>query len=144
MTLCIHQPELCPHDFEQVSSVFVRIRVDDSGEPRASHKFWVEVKLTDENDPPINLQLDDNLVKENSPTGTLIGSFSVQDQDLYQTHTYKILNEDPLLPQGTLFTIEDGDLRLARSPDFEQEEFVLISVQATDNGTIPKTVGILS
>lgn len=138
--MCILEPDLCPHDFEQLSSLFVRIRVDDSGVPSCSTKFWLEVKLLDENDPPVHMSLDENTVPENSPIGSLIGSFAVQDQDLYQTASYELISEDPIAPSGTLFYIEDNNLRLARVPDFEQEQFILIRMRATDNGTIPKNV----
>lgn len=138
--MCITQPDLCPHDYEQISSLFVRIQVSDSGEPPAHARYWLEVKLLDENDPPENLQLDQNSIDEHSPIGTLVGSFSVQDQDLYQTETYEILEESPLSSDGSLFTIEDNNLRLARVPDYEQEQFVLITVKATDSGTPAKSV----
>lgn len=138
--MCISQPELCPHDYEQKNSLVVRILVEDNGEPKASQKFWIQINITDENDPPVNLQLDRNIVKENSPPGTLVGTFSVQDQDLYQTITFTIVNENSLAENGSYFVIEDNDLRLVRSPDYEQEPFVLITVQAIDNGLPPKIV----
>jgi hypothetical protein len=131
--MCISQPDLCPHDYEQISSLYVRISVQDNDEPRISQKFWIKIKITDENDSPINLQLNGNFIKENSPIGTLIGEFSVQDQDLYQIQTFFLLNEN-------IFLIENNFLRLARSLDYEQESFVFISVQVIDNGTIPKNV----
>lgn len=138
--MCITQPDLCPHDYEQISSLFVRIQVSDSGKPSAHGRFWLEIKLIDENDPPENLQLDQNMINEHSPIGTLIGSFSVQDQDLSQIQTYQILEEDPMSSEGSLFFIEDNNLRLARVPDYEQVQFILISVQATDSGEPPKSV----
>ena len=141
--MCTLQPDLCPHDFEQIGSLFVRIRVDDSGIPPASSKFWLEVKLLDENDPPVHMTLDENTVSENSPISTLIGSFDVQDEDLYQTATYQLISEAPLTANGPHFYIEDNNLRLARSPDFEQGQFILVRIQATDNGTIPKSVSLL-
>jgi hypothetical protein len=140
--MCILEPDLCPHDFEQLSSLFVRIRVDDSGTPVGSAKFWVEVTLLDENDPPVHMSLDENTIMENSPIGSLIGSFAVHDQDLYQTATYELISEDPITASGTLFYIEDNNLRLARLPDFEQDQFVLIRMRATDNGTIPRNVSV--
>lgn len=79
-------------------------------------------------------------MKENSPIGHLIGSFLVQDQDFYQTHTFTLLQEAPLSLKGNAFFIEDNQLHLARALDFEQEEFILITVQAIDNGTIPRNV----
>jgi hypothetical protein len=138
--MCISQPDLCPHDYEQIDALLVRVRVDDNGQPSASQEFWIEILITDENDPPVNLQLNENTIKENSPIGTLIGSFSVQDEDLYQIQTFTITNENGSFMDETLFFIEENLLRLARSPDYEQEQFVVVSVQATDNGTFPKSV----
>lgn len=140
MGKCLSQPDLCPHDFEHKSSLYIRIQVEDQGQPRASQKFWIQIRITDENDPPVNLQLNTNLVKENSPIGYLISSFTVQDQDFYQTHSFHLLQETPISPDGNFLLIEDNQLRLARTPDYEQEQFLLITVQARDNGTIPKNV----
>lgn len=138
--MCISQPILCPHDYEQITTLYIRILVQDNGQPCASQKFWIKIKITNENDPPIDLKLDENIIKENSPIGTLIGSFSIKDQDLYQIHQFIILNQNPLLNNLNLFYIEDNDLRLANIPDYEQQQSILITVQAIDNGTIPKSV----
>lgn len=140
---CIAEPILCPHDYEQITSLLLRILVEDDSQPPASQKFWIQVQITDENDPPVNLILDENTVKENSPSGKLVGSFSVDDQDLYQTHTYELINEESFTEYGRLFTIEDNNLRLLRSPDYELEQFILITVQVTDNGVPMRSVSNL-
>lgn len=142
--VCLLQPELCPHDYEQINSLYLRIGVEDEGEPPASSKFWIQVHLLDENDPPIDLELDQNTVAEKSPIGTLIGELSVRDQDRGQVHTYEIIDEDPKSPLGNLFMIDGNNLRLARVPDFEQGQFVVVNIRATDNGTIPKSVSSVS
>lgn len=138
--MCIEQPNLCSHDYEQISSVLVRIYVQDNGIPNERQKFWLQIPLTDENDPPVDLQLNQNTVKENSPSGTLIGTFSVKDQDLYQTHTFTLLHQNSLTGNEGIFAIEDNDLRLIQSPNYEKDQTYLITVQATDNGTIPLSV----
>ncbi|UJR34161.1 hypothetical protein I4U23_021569 [Adineta vaga] len=138
--MCIDQPDLCPHDYEQISSVLIRIHVEDNGIPREGQKFWIQIPITDENDPPIDLQLNQNTVRENSPNGTLIGTFSVKDQDLYQAHTFILLFQSSLIHNEEVFTIEDNSLRLIKSPDYEKEQSYLITVQAIDNGTIPLSV----
>lgn len=112
----------------------------DNGSPPASQRFWMRLKITDENDPPINLQLNRNSVVENSPIGTIIGSFSVQDQDPYQTHTFHLLAEEHSSTNESLFYIEFNNLHLARIPNYEQEKFVLITVQAVDSGLPPQNV----
>lgn len=116
------------------------MQVEDNGEPRALQKFWIQIPITDENDPPGNFQLESNLVEENSPIGQLVGSFLVQDQDFYQTHTFVLLQETPLSSEGNAFFIDDNQLHLARVLNYEQDEFILITVQTIDNGTIPKNV----
>ncbi|CAF3966087.1 unnamed protein product, partial [Adineta steineri] len=138
--MCISQPDLCPHDYEQITSLLIRINIKDNGQPSVSQKFWIQIRITDENDPPVNLQLNQNFIRENSPIGTLIGSFSAEDQDLYQTHTYTLVNQSPLLNNGFLFVIEDNNLRLLQSPDYELDSFYIITVQCTDNGTPPASI----
>ncbi|CAF0726212.1 unnamed protein product [Adineta steineri] len=138
--MCISQPDLCPHDYEQITSLLIRINIKDNGQPSVSQKFWIQIRITDENDPPVNLQLNQNFIRENSPIGALIGSFSVEDQDLYQTHTYTLVNQSPLLNNGYLFVIEDNNLRLLQSPDYELDSFYIITVQCTDNGTPPASI----
>ncbi|CAF0955062.1 unnamed protein product [Didymodactylos carnosus] len=132
---CIIEPERCPHDFEQIQSLRLRVMVEDYGLPRAYNKFWIEVIIIDENDPPVNLRLDDNIVAENSPIGTLIGSFSAQDQDIYQILNYTLLDD----PSG-LFYMDGNTLRLGKLPDYEKYHRVTITVEAKDNGTEPKNI----
>ncbi|CAF1591017.1 unnamed protein product, partial [Adineta ricciae] len=137
---CISQPDTCPHDYEQISSVLIRVLVEDNGTPRASQRFWIQVMVTDENDPPVDLQLNQNTVKENSPIGTLIGTFSVEDQDLYQNHSFMLVHQSSSFKNQSIFEIENNELRLLQSPDYEQDQFHLITVRATDNATSPLSV----
>lgn len=131
------EPNLCPHDYEQTDSLYIHVRVTDNGSPPISQKFWIKLEITDENDPPVGLRLERNSVAENSPIGTIVGSLSVRDQDVYQTHTFNLLSNES---SRDLVYIELNNLHLARVPNYELEKFVLINVQAIDNGTQPKNV----
>jgi len=82
------------------------------------------------NRPPVNLRLEGQRIKENSPVGTLIGSLVTVDHDQGDWFTYGIV--DP--KSQKYFTIVDNQLQVADqlSLDFETEATHVITVRSTD------------
>ncbi len=52
----------------------VRVNVTDTGTPPRSRVFTLSVRVRDVNDPPTDLQICSNLLSENAPPGTVIGT----------------------------------------------------------------------
>lgn len=70
----------------------VTIRVDDGNGGTYDEAFVITV--TDVNDTPSDISLDNSDIMENSPPGELVGTFSTTDEDLPgDTFTYTIQND---------------------------------------------------
>ena len=89
----------------------------------------VRVNINPVNDVPTGISLSKNIVKENSPAGTIIGSLNVEDPDSDDKYKFGIArdNRDDFAVQGL-------NLVSKRSFDFEAEQNFSVSVQVTDSG----------
>jgi hypothetical protein len=70
--------------------VDVEIKVTDADANTYSKLFTITI--TDANDGPTEAVLSNNVVDENVPLGTIIGSFTTTDEDVNDTHTYELQN----------------------------------------------------
>ncbi|KAI8744489.1 protocadherin Fat 4, partial [Biomphalaria glabrata] len=118
----------CSLDFESQSSLSVTIRVTDSGTPSLSLISSQTIAVTDVNDPPSNIQISTSQIKENKPSGAIIGTLSAFDQDK-NSLTYLILNNTEV------FSIDErNNLIQLKSLDYEAQSVYFVNVQVTDNG----------
>jgi Ca2+-binding RTX toxin-like protein len=81
------------------------------------------------NQAPTDIQLDRTVVDENSVKGTVIGTFSVTDPNMGDTHSYQLLND-----AGGIFALDDGRLIVQGALDFEQAPSHAITLRVTDGG----------
>lgn len=82
--------------------------------------------------------LADNKVEELASTGTKVGTLTVDDEDVGQTHTFSLLED----AEG-MFKIESAKSVVKATDDrLNNKKTYKIVVQATENGMDPKTVGI--
>lgn len=63
----------CKLDYEQDRSLTVTVLTLDSGSPRQQRTDVFTIQLLDVNDPPTNIRLDLDVIKENQPVGTVVG-----------------------------------------------------------------------
>jgi|GEM_PF-6140649 len=81
-------------DFEKKSIYTIRIQTDDGKGGIYQKVFLINIINVDEgdnNNAPIDIILDNNSIDENQPIGTLIGTFSTNDPDQEDTHTYTLV-----------------------------------------------------
>lgn len=83
------------------------------------------------NHNPTGITLVGSTVAENSATGTLVGGFLTADQDLYDGHTYTLLND-----AGGRFKLVGNHLVVASGAllDYETATSHAITVRTTDSG----------
>jgi hypothetical protein len=108
----------------------------------------IEVSVQNLNEPPTNILLSKDTVKENQPVGTQVGSFSTVDPDVIPnsdptqqvavTDSFKLV-EGEGSKDNTKFVIEGNILRTATSLDFETQAVHSIRVMATDSGGLSYT-----
>src|SRR5262249_53029166 len=115
-------------DFGAKSSSATRVRSTDAGGQSVEKAFTVTV--TDVNDAPTDLALDNSSIPENQPPGTLVGTLRSTDQDAADGHTYSFAGG----ADDGFFRIVGGQLRTAASFDFEARSSYSVRVRSTDAG----------
>src|SRR5262249_41338489 len=79
------------------------------------------------NYPPTSITLSPDTIRENAPSGTVVGSFVVRDPNAGDTHRLEI---DPA--DTGLFELKTNTLIVKTPLDFEQAAVVTLSVRAID------------
>ena len=139
-------------DFENTSSYNITLTATDDGMPPLDTIVSLTVDVIDTNDHPQSIRFASNGVPENSPIGTVAGSFSVYDEDKLQDHLCLIARVVDTMSTSVfldcssysiykcfcldLFTIVNNQLVVAVSEglDFEQSPSHTMIVRCTDNG----------
>ena len=116
-------------NFEDINEFSFLIRATDSGGLTTENTFFVEV--IDANDNPENLILSNNTISENLPVGSLIGTFSVEDEDVENLHTYSLANAS----LADFFVVENNNLFSNKIFNFETDLPETVIIIANDNGT---------
>jgi len=80
---------------------------------------------------PTDLKLSSTTIEENSPDGTVVGTFSTTDPDGDTEFTYQLV-PGPGDADNFAFTIKGDQLLLEDSPDYEEQSSYSILVQTTD------------
>lgn len=129
-------------DYEEQSEYSICLRVTDSGSPVHSLDQSFTIQVVDTNDAPESIQLSGSSLTENQPVGALVGSFTTNDPDAGQTHTYSLVNPGSGCDGSgnSAFNIVGSELRLAQVPDFEAQSSYSICVRSTDNGSPAQSV----
>ncbi|ARN56914.1 cadherin domain-containing protein [Sedimentisphaera salicampi] len=123
-------------NYEEKSSYTVKVECTDSGSPAKSVTEEFEITIEDVNDKPVNLAIDNSSIDENEPAGTLVGDFTVDDEDASQTHSYSFVSG---LDESS-FTIEGSSLKTAESFNYEEKSSYTVKVECTDSGSPAKSV----
>ena len=120
-------------DFEAKSTYSIRIRLTDSN--GGIHEKSLLITVSNINEAPTNLAVSANEIDENKASGTVIGTLSATDPDSGDTFTYSLVIGEGDTDNAS-FTIVNGQLRAARSFDFENKFSYSIRVRVTDAGSL--------
>ncbi len=129
-------------DFETQNEYRVRLKATDVGGLTFEGVFIITVN--DINDAPTTIALLGTKVDENSGQDVLIGSFSTQDQDENDVHTFSLIEGDGG-DSNNLFAINDnGDLITKSSFNFESSAShgIRVIVQDSDGASFKKVFTI--
>ncbi|MBC6426777.1 MAG: cadherin domain-containing protein [Ekhidna sp.] len=118
-------------DFETQSSYDIRVQTTDAGGNSYSESFTVTV--TNVNEAPTDIELDNKSINENVAANTVVGTFTTTDPDTGDTFTYE-LADGTGDADNTAFTIVGNQLQINSSPDYETKSRYDIRVQTTDAG----------
>ncbi|MEW6237020.1 MAG: cadherin repeat domain-containing protein [Candidatus Omnitrophota bacterium] len=131
-------------NYEIYPSLLVTVLVQDSKGLVLAKTF--EIKIKDVNERPTNIVMnpaDPLVVDENALIGTILGWFSMIDEDLDKSSYYTFTA--PYYNANGLFALEGNALKAAQVLDYESlPHSLLVSIQAADSGglTLGKTFEI--
>jgi len=119
-------------DFEAATAYSIRVRSTDSGGMWTENVFTINVTPVNEF-APTAINLDNLSIKENYPPGSFIGTLSVADLDLGDSHTYSLTAGSGDTNNG-LFEIVNNQLVAVDSLDYELDPSLEIRLKVTDSG----------
>ena len=122
---------LAVFDYDVKRDYSVRIRTTDLG--GLSVERAVAVHVSNINDPPTNIALSNPSVAENSPLGTMVGSFTTTDADDTDTFTYSLVPGTGDA-DNTLFTVSGSQLLTNNVFNFEARSVFSVRVRSRDSG----------
>jgi VCBS repeat-containing protein len=120
-----------PLDADQQNSYTVRIRSTDAGGLFTEQVFVITVTST--NEAPTAITLSNNVIAENEPAGTAVGSFTTTDPDAGDTHTYTLVAGGGDT-DNAMFAISGNTLVTTGPLNFEQQSSYTVRVRSTDSG----------
>ena len=114
-------------DYEVRNTYSVRLRAFD-GVNDTTQVFSISV--SDLNDLPDSIRLSENRIETGQPSGSTIGQLITYDQDVNDSHTYRIIEG------GQLFFLNGPDLRILNSLQFDfsnpYNNFYSVTIESTD------------
>jgi hypothetical protein len=116
-------------DYETKSEYYIRVASNDPGSLSFERSFIIFV--TDAPDAPTGISLTSVPVLENTTTDVFAGSFTTQDPDTGDSHTYELVS-GPGGEQSHFFRIVGNELFLEDPADFETRNRMAVRVRATD------------
>lgn len=116
-------------DYTTQPIYYIRARSTDLGGLYIENTFTINV--TNVNDAPSDILLNNFTISENLPTATTIGTLSVVDLDLADTHTLTLEAGVGAIDNASV-TIVGNILKTNASYNFEQKDSLFIKIRATD------------
>ena len=119
-------------DYETSKEYHITVRVTDN--KRLFTTKQLKISIVDQNDAPENVRLGGSYtasVNENA-NGALVGQLVTSDQDVAQSHTYKLLDD-----AAGRFVIQNDKIYVSSSAylDYEVQKNFTVKVQSNDSGT---------
>ncbi|MBI5568940.1 MAG: tandem-95 repeat protein [Desulfomonile tiedjei] len=119
-----------PLDHEATPTIDVTVRVTDSGTPELTFDKVFTIAVDDVNETPTDISLAGDIVAENLPADTVVGTLGATDPDAGDTFTYALISN----PDGA-FKIVGNELQTAKPLDHEATPTIDVTVRVTDSGT---------
>ena len=119
--------QLLDHESDPLKTI--RVRASDATGSVLDLNFNVVVENI--NEAPTSLRLSNASIAEDAIVGTVVGSFSAEDEDITDTHTFALVAGEGD-SGNALFTLVDGTLVTAEQLDYETASSHSVRVRATD------------
>jgi len=119
-------------NYEQKANYSIRLRSSDAGGLLTNKIF--SIRVTNANDAPLDISIDNNTIAEDVPNNTIVGAFSTTDPDTVDAHTYSLVPGTGDTDNGS-FTIQGNNLRTNATFDVNVQTVYSLRVRTTDNGS---------
>lgn len=128
-------------NYEEKTTRSIRVQTNDNSGGILSKQFTIEI--IDVNDLPTELSLSKVTINENKETGFTIGTFTVADEDVSDTHTYSLVSGEGS-EDNTYFYLDNNELKNNFVFNFETKQSYSIRARVDDNrgGVIEKAYQI--
>jgi hypothetical protein len=110
-------------------TLYVRVRTTDIAGTFFEKPFIVIV--TDENDTPTDITLDNDSIEENKPIGSLVGKMTTADVDTWDSHVYSLVSGTGDM-HNTYFAIKGDSLVTDSVLDYESISTYFVRLKTTD------------
>ena len=120
--------EIFNHEVKDTYSI--RIQTDDNNGGLFEKAFTI--MISDNNDVPTIVSLDNLLVAENQSTGTLVGSFTTTDEDAGDSHNYTLVSGTGDTDNSS-FQVSGTTLLTTEIFNFEIKDTYSIRIQTDDS-----------
>lgn len=129
-------------NFEERSTYQVRVATEDAG--GLSLEQSITVTVTDANDAPADITVDNLTVTENGASGDLIGVLLTVDEDAGDSHTYALVAGEGS-DDNASFELDGVQLKATAAFDFELKSSYAVRVRTTDAGglTSEKSITVM-
>ena len=128
----------CPLNFEGTRQYQIEVESADDRTPSFNITRVFNITVTNRNDPPYDIRISKNTVKENDPHGTVVGQLFASDEDAGHAGSmrFALVNDDV----GKFALTSNGSVIKSKDIDYETDKSHVIEVRATDNGSPPASV----
>lgn len=116
-------------NYENRSSYQIRVETNDGN--GGTHEEVIQITITDANDTPTALAINNNSVPENSAIGTTVGVFSTTDEDVSNTFSYSLVSGTGDTDNAS-FTISGNELLIQTVANFEVQNSYSVRVRTND------------
>ncbi|MDM8523109.1 FG-GAP-like repeat-containing protein [Desulfococcaceae bacterium HSG8] len=117
-------------DYETKNSLSILVQTNDNNGGTFQKSFIISV--TDTNDPPADITLDNNIAGEFLSSGTLVGKFTADDRDSSDIHTFTLVSGEGSDGNGA-FSIDGSSLLTNQLFDSRIKDTYTIRVRVADS-----------
>jgi len=130
-------------DFESKSSYIIKVQTKDANVwrnlyyPLVEDKYFAQVLEIQVNDlseaKPIDINISSTSFNENIDAASTVATLSTTDADSGDSHTYRLVSGTGDTDNDA-FTIDESDLKISSSPNYETKSSYSVRIKTTDSG----------
>ena len=119
-------------DYDSQQELNIYVQTKDTADNTYAKSFVIQVVEVD-NQAPTNIILSSDSIEETAPIGTAVGSFSTEDTDTGDEHTYSLVSGDGTNDaDNDKFEVSGNNLVTAAELNYDSQNELNINIQTED------------